>query len=444
MSVVTKLTCVSCGKTVADDCMTCPDCGSDNGILDIQYDLDRAADTLTRKSLARRTRSHWRYRELLPLNDEFRPTDGTVGWTPLIDAPRLAKALDIARLRLKDDGRNPSGSFKDRASSVGVAHARQLGFTQIACASTGNAAGSLAHCAAAAGLQANIFVSEIIPEGKLAQLLAYGARVFKVRGTYADAYELCTRACEHFDWYNRNCAINPYLVEGKKTGGLEIAEQCADDPPDWVACSVGDGCSIAGVHKGLMQMKAVGIIVWQTRLLGVQAADVAPIAHAFETGALEAGYITKRAAERAADFSPRGAARAEARDSSNRDTYADSINVPVPRNWRKAVNAVKKSEGTFVTVTDEQIKQAVRDTGRLTGVFAEPAAAAAVAGIAEARRQGRFDSQASVVALITGTGMKDISGALQAVGQPHEIPPDLDHVVRIVESQPESTPSGQD
>jgi len=428
VSLISGLTCVSCGKTVGNDCTTCPDCGSDNGILDVQYDLDRAAETLTRRSLTQRTRSHWRYRELLPLDDEFCPTDGVVGWTPLIEAPRLAKALGVARVRLKDDGRNPSGSFKDRASSVGVAHARQLGFTQIACASTGNAASSLAYCAAAAGLQANIFVSEIIPAGKLAQLLAYGARVFKIRGTYADAYELCTKTCEHFGWYNRNCAINPYLVEGKKTGGLEIAEQCADDPPDWVVCSVGDGCSIAGVHKGLMQMKSVGIIAWQTHMLGVQAAGVAPIAHVWDR------FLTGQ------DDLRHGLPPS----SQYHDTYADSINVPAPRNWRKALSAVKQSDGTFVTVADEQIRQAVRDTGRLTGIFAEPAAAAAVAGIAEARWQGRIDSQASVVAVITGNGLKDIDGAMQAVGKPHEIPAELDHVMRIVETQDKANNSGMD
>jgi len=438
VSLVTKLTCVSCGNGVADDCMTCPECGPDNGILDVEYDLDRAAETLNRRSLTQRSRSHWRYRELLPLDDEFCPSDGVVGWTPLIEAPRLAKALGVARLRLKDDGRNPSGSFKDRASAVGVAHARQLGFTQIACASTGNAASSLAYCAAAAGLQANIFVSETIPAGKLAQLLAYGARVFKIRGTYADAYELCTQACQRFGWYNRNCAINPYLVEGKKTGGLEIAEQCADDPPDWVVCSVGDGCSIAGVQKGLMQMKSVGVIAWQTHMLGVQAAGVAPIAQAFEGAAIETG-LTARAEARGSSGS---AGQAEACGSSSGDTYADSINVPVPRNWRKALSAVRESEGTFVTVSDEQIQRAVRDTGRLAGVFAEPAAGAAVAGIAEARRQGHIDSQASVVAVITGNGLKDIDGAMQAVGQSHEIPPELDHVARIIETQDQTNNGG--
>jgi len=194
-------------------------------------------------------------------------------------------------------------------------------------------------------------------------------------------------------------------------------------------------------------MKAVGIIAWQTHMLGVQAAGVAPIANAFETGALEAGYPTRPSSERATDFSPRRvplAACPPVPASSTGDTYADSINVPAPRNWRKALAAVKESEGTFVTVTDEQIQQAVRDTGRLTGIFAEPAAAAAVAGIAEARRQDRIGSQASAVAVITGNGLKDIDGAMQAVGKPHEIPPDLDQVVRIVETQDKANNSGMD
>ena len=412
MSFVTDLVCVQCGATQpSGGPWTCPTCGRDEGILDIRYDVEAAARTLTRDAVRTRSRSHWRYRELLPLDDEFCPADGSVGWTPLIEAPRLAKALGVRRVRLKDDGRNPSASFKDRASSVGVAHAMQLGQTTLACASTGNAASSLAGCSAAAGLSANIFVSRIVPEGKLAQLLAYGARVFKVLGTYAQAYDLCSAACDEFGWYNRNAAINPYLVEGKKTGGLEVAEQCTDDPPDWVACSVGDGCSIAGVYKGLVQMKAIGLIDWNARMLGVQAAGVAPIAAAAETGRLD--------------------------QSRGGDTYADSINVPVPRNWRKAVAVVRDSGGAFVTVSDEQIMQAVRDAGRLAGVFAEPAAAAAVAGVREARQRGIIAASASVVVMITGNGLKDIAGALRAVGGPHEIKPELSEVARIVANEKE-------
>ncbi len=419
MSLVTKLTCVTCAAEYAPGAvLTCPTCGPTDGILDVQYDLTRAAATLTHESLTARAHSHWRYRELLPLKHDPPPALAHVGWTPLIDAPRLANELGVARLRLKDDTRGASGSFKDRASSVGVAHALETAAAAIACASTGNAASSLACCAAAVGLPAYIFVSQHVPAGKLAQLLAYGAQVFKIRGSYADAFNLCVQACDRFGWYNRNCAINPYLVEGKKTGGLEIAEQCATDPPDWVVCSVGDGCSIAGIQKGLGQMKTLGLVDWHPRLLGVQAANVAPIAKAFETSD-----------------------RVQATTGA---TYADSINVPVPRNWRKAIQAVKNSLGAFVTVSDQQIQEAVRLTGRLTGIFAEPAAAAAVAGLAEARRRNIIAANASVVAVITGSGLKDVDGALQAVGRPHEIPPNFDHVIRIVEAETTSNPTGPD
>src|SRR3954468_19033421 len=188
----------------------------------------------------------------------------------------MGKDIGVGRIRIKDDGRNPSGSFKDRPSSVGVQRALQLGKKVVACASTGNAASSLAYSAAVAGIECNIFVAKYCPEGKLAQLLAYGARVFRVQGTYAQAYDLCNQACERFGWYNRNAAINPYLVEGKKTGGMELAEQLADDPPEWVSASVGDGCSIAGIHKGIASMKAVGVTDWSAKMLGVQAAGCDP------------------------------------------------------------------------------------------------------------------------------------------------------------------------
>jgi len=406
MSFITELVCVQCGTSFKEGTAeTCPRCGPDEGILDVRFDTKRAAATLTRNALKERSRSHWRYRELLPLDEKYCPSDGLVGWTPIIEAPRLAEALGIARMRLKDDGRNPSGSFKDRPSSVAVARAMQQGATVVACASTGNAATSLAYSAAVAGLGCNIFVARYCPEGKLAQLLAYGARVFRVQGAYAQAYDLCNEACVRFGWYNRNAAINPYLVEGKKTGGMELAEQCADDPPEWVSASVGDGCSIAGIHKGIAEMKQVGVTQWTARMLGVQAAGCAPIARAFSEGRLDR--------------------------TGHGDTYADSINVPVPRNWRKAVNCVRESGGSFVTASDEQIMEAVRLTARLAGVFAEPAAAAAVAGIMAARRQGILSARSNVLAMITGNGLKDIQGAIKAVGQPHDIEPTMDAVMRI-------------
>ena len=410
MSLITKLVCVQCGATYREgEADTCPRCGRDEGILDVQFDLRRAAETLTPANLAKRTHSHWRYRELLPLDDAFCPAEGHLGWTPIIEAPRLAKLLGIGRLRIKDEGRNPSGSFKDRPSSVGVARALQSKANAIACASTGNAASSCAYSAAVAGLPCYIFVAKFVPQGKLAQLLAYGATVFRVQGTYDQAYELCNQACDKFGWYNRNAAINPYLVEGKKSGGMELAEQCADDPPQWVSASVGDGCSIAGMYKGIAEMKAVGVTNWSARMLGVQAEGVAPVAKAFKEGKLDR--------------------------TGGGTTYADSINVDIPRNWRKAVNAVRQSNGAYVTASDEKIMEAVRVTGRLTGVFAEPAGATAVAGIFAARQQGILDYKSDVLAMVTGNGLKDTAGALKAVGDPNDIEPSINAVSWIVEKR---------
>ena len=404
---VSHLECVNCGaRYTPGEANWCPECGLDEGLLDVVFDIGRVRATLTRGALASRPLNHWRYRELLPLAEGLPMLPADIGWTPMIEAPRLAAALGIRRLRLKDDGRGASASFKDRASSLGVSLALAAGASQIACASTGNAASSLAHCAASAGIPCNIFVSARIPEGKLAQLLAYGARVFRVQGTYDEAWRLCMDACTAFGWYNRNAAVNPWLVEGKKTGGMEIAEQCADDPPDWVSASVGDGCSIAGIDKGIRQMNEAGIIDWDCRMLGVQAEGVAPIAAAYEAGSLDR--------------------------SGGGDTYADSINCPVPRNWRKAVNAVRRNGGIYTVVSDEEIREAVRLTGRLAGIFAEPAAAAAIAGILRARAEGNLDASADVVAVISGSGLKDIAGAVQAVGLPHDIQPSLGAVESIV------------
>jgi threonine synthase len=327
---VTGLTCVCCERAAPAPVSagTCPACADPFAVLQVEYDLDRVARTLTREALAARPPDHWRYRELLPIEPDPEAFAWPVGFTPLLDAPRLAAWAGIGSLRLKDDTRNPTASFKDRASSVGVAHARQAGAARIACASTGNAASSLAGFAAMAGIPATIFVPAAAPEPKVVQLLVYGAEVRRVRGTYAQAYELCSAACAEHGWYNRNCAINPYLVEGKKTCGLELAEQTGERPAGWVAVSVGDGCTIAGIARGLEQMCTLGLLDRMPRMLGVQAEGVQPVAEAWRSGTAP---------------SPPGAPGG----AGGGTTMADSIDVPVPRNWRKAVRAVTGSDGAL-------------------------------------------------------------------------------------------------
>jgi threonine synthase len=386
---------------------TCPRCGL-SGILDVEYDYAGIGRVLTRRSLASRAeRSHWRYRELLPVRADAKLPDVEVGWTPLIPAPALGRHLGIGKLFLKDDGRNASGSLKDRASAVGVVKAREKRHNIIACASTGNAASSCAGMAASMGLRSVIFVPQRAPEPKLTQLLIFGATVLRVRGSYEQAFELCQRSCQQWGWYNRNCAINPYLMEGKKTAGLEIAEQLGWQPPDWVAVSVGDGCTIAGVWKAFRELRTLGLIARAPRILGVQAEGAAPVTAAFASG------------EPPRPMAPR--------------TIADSIAVGVPRNWRKAVAAVRESGGTMIDVSDGEILEAMRATGRLAGVFAEPAAAAAVAGLRRAVELGIVGRRASAVALITGNGLKDVHAARTAAGHAFDLSPDgggLEEVLR--------------
>jgi threonine synthase len=383
--------------------MNCRACGPDDGILEIRFDLERVAAAWNAEPLEDRPLNHWRYRELLPLEPTAIPRKWPVGWTPILELPGLARELGVRQLWLKDEGRNPTASLKDRASSVGVAHAMQRGAMTIATASTGNAATSLSGHAALAGMACMIFVPRNAAVPKLAQLLVYGAKVFSVAGPYDDAYRLCSAACERFGWYNRNCAINPVLVEGKKTCGLEIAEQSvlAGQLPDWVAVSVGDGCTIAGIAKGLAEMHALGVIERVPQLLAVQAAGVAPIKFAFKHGHLPA--------------------RCEG------TTIADGINVQVPRNWRKAVNAIRAAKGAVVSVSDEAIMAALKLAGKF-GAFGEPAAAAGVAGIKAAREAGIVSAEESVLGVITGSGLKDTVSAMKATGEPVKIEASLDQV----------------
>ncbi len=413
-SLITHVSCVHCGNHVegygkSGQWLTCEQCGPTDGILDFHYDLDAVRAAWDKDPLTGGAHTHWRYRELLPLDPRNIPAQWTVGWTPCVEVGRLAAELGLSRLWLKDEGRNPTASFKDRASSVGLAHAMELGAQTIACASTGNAATSLAGHAALAGVPAIIFVPATAPEPKLAQLLVFGATVISVQGTYDDAYQLCSAACERFQWYNRNCAINPVLVEGKKTGGLELAEQMhrMAVAPDWVCVSIGDGCTIAGIWKGIKEMHALGRLQKLPRLLGVQAASVAPMLHALSHEVLPL---------------PDG-----------NTTIADSIDVPVPRNWRKAVRAIRESDGLIMTVSDDQILSAMRLAGQ-HGVFAEPAAAAAVAGIVAAVDNGTIADQAEVAGFITGSGLKDTKSAIKAGGQPIRLEPNLDLLEKAIQS----------
>ena len=403
MKNVKHAKCVKCGKIykAVPDLTNCS-CG---GILDIVYDYGYIKTVLTRETLAaRRDYSMWRYRELLPVEETTAAPPLRVGWSPLYPAPRLAETLGIRKLFVKDDGVNPTASLKDRASSMAVAKAREAGAKVIACSSTGNAASSLAGNAAAAGLETYIFIPSRAPKGKVAQLMTFGATVISVQGSYEETFELSKAAIEKWGWYNRNAAINPYLSEGKKTVGLEIMEQLGWEVPDYIAISVGDGCTIAGLWKGLKDLYAIGLIDRLPRLISVQAEGCCPLSRAIASGG---------------DWAP-----------MEENTLADSIAVGVPRNADKALMAIRESNGLTVEVTDDEIMAAQKLLGRTCGVFGEPAGVTGTAGLKKLCQQGKIPADATAVSVVTGNGLKDVANAINACGEPISIPGDMDLLLK--------------
>ena len=374
------------------------------GILAVDWDLELARNTLTVNALKSRPFNMLRYRELLPLLGVDPALPAVT--TPLLESPRLAAVLGVRSVAVKVESMQPTGSLKDRASAVAVARAEALGYSDIACASSGNAATAMAGLAAAQNLGAIVLVPRGTPRPKLIQLHAYGARIVIVDGPYETAYQLCQEAAPRFGWYNRNCAQNPYLVEGKKTCGLEIGEQSAASPPDWVAVAVGDGCTIAGIWKGLHESRDLGLTSRAPRLLGVQATAAATV------------FDTWRGSTPIEDVE-RGAAVA--------NTLADSIAVTQPHNGARAVDAVRASDGALIAVDDERIAEATLDLPSLSGVFAEPSAAATVAGVRAARETGIVGASERVVVVATGIGFKNLAVVEAAFGEgPSPVPPLLD------------------
>ena len=391
---VTGLTCVICGATYpADEAgYVCKECG-DEGILDVRYDYDIVGSRISKASLASdQNMTMWRYRPLMPIAEGAEVPPLTVGWTPIYDAPRLAESLGLAKVWVKDEGRQPTASLKDRASALAIVKAREVGAEVVTTASTGNAAAALSGLSASVGQKNVIFVPESAPQAKIAQLLAYGSTVALVKGNYGDAFELCMKASAEYGWYNRNTGFNPYMTEGKKTAGLEILEQLGWDVPDAVFVSVGDGSIIGGVHKAMKDAVALGWIDRSPRIFGIQAAGSDYLVQAYENNE---DVLTK---------APIAA-----------DTVADSISADLPRDRIKAMAAVRETNGAYLRVSDDEILAAVPVLARGSGVFAEPAGAAAYAGLVAAVERGLIGSADRVVVLSTGSGLKDVASAMKAV-----------------------------
>lgn len=401
MKYIKGFQCTLCEREYEPDenLFTCPTCG-EKGILDVIFDYNKIKKVVGRDYFRKnKDLSMFRYNPLISVDMSESDKFLRVGWTPLYKAQRIGSEMGLSNLYIKDDGINPTASLKDRASAVAVAGAIETGNKIISCSSTGNAASSLAGNAARMGLKTVIFVPERAPEGKLAQLLLFGAKVIVVKGDYADAFDLSKLAIDKWGWYNRNAAINPHLVEGKKTVALEIAEQFGWNIPDWVAVSVGDGCTIAGVYKGFYDLLQLGITDRIPRILGVQSDGCSPFVTA---------NINKEPVKPAEE-----------------NTIADSISVGIPRNPVKAINAVKKSNGAWVAVSDHHILKTMSLLGREEGIFAEPAGATGFAGVEAAVEMGIIKSGQSVCAIVTGNGLKDVKNVMKAAGKPMYMEPDI-------------------
>ncbi len=411
MSYVKKLKCLLCGSEYNPDevTYTCPKCGND-GILEVIYDYEEIKKHFSKESLqSNKDYSMWRYLPLLPVNDPSKIGPLKVGWTPLYEAKRIREDLDIPYLWIKDDGRNPTASLKDRASAIAVVKAQELGKKVVTCASTGNAASSLAGASASVGLKNYIFVPRTAPKAKIAQLLVFGATVLAVKGSYDEAFDLSIKATEKFGWYNRNTAFNPYMVEGKKTVALEIIEQMNFEVPDYVFVSVGDGCIISGVAKGYKDMLSLGFINKMPKLVAVQAEGCKPIVDAVN-GDGSVKFVKP-------------------------DTIADSIAVGIPRNRVMAVRDVKESGGFGVAVSDEEILSAIKYLGSTQGIFAEPAGATGFAGMLKALKEGKISKNDKIVVIVTGNGLKDVESAQKAGGTPIEIEPRIEDVERVLKEK---------
>ncbi len=407
--------CFRCGAEQGADFggYVCPACG---GNLEVRYAWPTGAPAGWWRDESRK--DVFRYRPLLPVSRLDLASPLRVGMTPLYAAPRLGASAGLNHLFLKDDGQNPSASFKDRAGAVALVRAREIGAQVLCGASTGNAGSSMACLAASVAMPCVIFVPEKAPAAKIAQLLVFGARVLAVQGTYDDAFDLCMAVCERRGWFNRNTGHNPFTREGKKTAAFEIFEQLGKIP-DWVVVPTGDGNIIAGIWKGFCDLKEAGIADRTPKMLCAQSADSRAISAAV--------WALQQAGNRTPDWKTVEIAPVAA------TTVADSISVDIPRDGLAAVRAVIESGGAAVAVPDADILGAIPDIARGAGVFAEPAASCAWAGLKKAARDGLVKPDETVVCMCTGNGLKDVASARKAAGEPTPVANAVDAAMAATE-----------
>jgi threonine synthase len=373
----------------------CKKCGD---ILEIKLDMERATETLKTGDWKKTPLSVWRYRDFMPIHETTRLITLNEGGTGLHRSERLGEALGLTNLWIKNEGENPTGSFKDRGMTMGVTKAVELGARHVICASTGNTSASLAAYAARAGIQCTVLIpSGKIAYGKLSQAMIHGAKVLQVKGNFDEALEFVLKLAEkHRNIYLLN-SINPFRIEGQKSLGYEICEQLNYDAPDRLIVPVGNAGNISAIWKGFSEFHKLGLIKNLPKMTGIQAAGSAPIAKAIKSHSNKIVPVAEP------------------------ETVATAIRIGAPVSWKKAINAINESHGTAETVTDEEILDAQKLLAKIEGIFVEPASASSIAGLKKLVRNGIINKDERIVCVTTGHGLKDPDTAIKMSEKPVEV-----------------------
>jgi threonine synthase len=389
--------CINCGSKYAIDEIVyfCKKCGD---LLEVKYDFGKLTKKLEKSDWRNVPLSVWRYKDFMPIDDISKIVSLNEGGTGLHSCHKLGKQLGLLQLCVKNEGENPTGSFKDRGMTVGVSKAAELGVKNVICASTGNTSASLAAYAAKAGMRCTVLIpSGKIAYGKLAQAIIYGAKVLQVRGNFDQSLDMVLKLAEkHSNIYLLN-SINPFRVEGQKSLGFEICDQLENEPPDRVIVPVGNAGNISAIWKGFTEFYQLGFIKKLPKMTGIQAKGSAPIAQAIKTNSAKIVPVEKP------------------------ETVATAIRIGAPVSWKKAVNAIRDSGGTAETVTDEEILAAQKLLARVEGIFVEPASASSIAGLIKLVSNDVIDKDESVVCVTTGHGLKDPDTAIKMSEKPIEV-----------------------
>ena len=400
------LECIDCGAKYDPDHViyNCDRCG---GLLSVEYDLSEIPENLD-LLWKERALNVWRYRELLPIKREDMKISLGEGGTSLNRCIRLSRDLGLRNLFVKNEGENPTGSFKDRGMTIGVTKALEMGMRKVACASTGNTSASLAAYAARAGIECIVLIpSGKVAFGKLTQAIIHGAKVIQIRGNFDEALKIVRKICLSYPIYLLN-SLNPFRLEGQKTTAFEIRDQLGGEIPDKIVVPVGNAGNISAIWKGFVELRELGLIEDTPQMIGVQAEGAAPIANSLGKGLSKVEFV------------------------DNPETVATAIRIGSPVNWKKAVRAVKESNGLVEKVSDEEILEAQRILARSEGLFVEPASAASIAGLIKLVKRGLIEKDELVVCILTGHGLKDPNIILRRFPRPIEVEASEEAVISVI------------